>query len=87
MPVIDVSYSKLSSIIGAKPSKSEIQELLFNYGIEANANGDTLSLEITHDRPDLLSTFTIAKAIKRYLLKEEPSDFRSFGSFPFSLTM
>ncbi len=76
MPVIEVEVEKLKSLIDKELSKEELEEIFFNYGLELSIDDDKAIIEITHDRMDLLSIYTLARAIRLYLNKEIPSNIK-----------
>jgi phenylalanyl-tRNA synthetase beta chain len=71
MPSITVSYSDLSGLLGRKIELGRLCERLGMLGIEAEASGDEVKLEVAHNRPDLLSTEGVARALKGFLRVEK----------------
>ncbi|MDH5443605.1 MAG: phenylalanine--tRNA ligase subunit beta, partial [Hadesarchaea archaeon] len=67
MPSITVSYRDLYKLVGKRIESKQLCERLGMLGIEAEAAGDELKLEITHNRPDLLSPEGVARALKGFL--------------------
>ena len=74
MVVVEASYNVLTELIGKKLSKSELEEILFTLGFELESvEGDMLKVELTAERPDLLSTQGLARMFRSYLgLKVTP---------------
>jgi phenylalanyl-tRNA synthetase beta chain len=68
MTILKMTLSELEHIIGRAFTIEELNEILFDFGMELDSyeNYD-LYIDITADRPDLLSSFTLAKALKNYL--------------------
>ncbi|MGC8669784.1 MAG: phenylalanine--tRNA ligase subunit beta [Candidatus Micrarchaeia archaeon] len=75
MPVINAEYGFFANLLGKDIGKDELEDILFNYGIEVNYEENSMAMEITHDRPDLLSIYALAKAIRQYLKIEKPERF------------
>lgn len=67
MPQICVNYEDLCLLLGKRLSIEKLCEQLPLMGVEAEAVGDRLTLEVTHNRPDLLSLEGIARALKGFL--------------------
>ena len=68
MVVLETRHSILNSLIGEKLSLKELEEILFNLGYELeDISGDNLRIDITAERPDLLSTQALARALRAYL--------------------
>ena len=67
MPTITVSYRDLCKLLGERIGPAELVERLPMMGIEAEASGDELKLEIPHNRPDMLSPEGVARALKGFL--------------------
>ena len=68
MVVLETRHSILNSLIGEKLSLKELEEILFNLGYELeDISGDNLRIDITAERPDLLSTQGLARALRAYL--------------------
>lgn len=61
----------LSRQVGKQLSVEELSEALFQFGMELDSfEGDSVRVEITPDRPDMLSTQGLARALKGYLGSE-----------------
>ncbi len=67
MPSITVSYRDLCKLVSKRIAPKRLCERLGMLGIEAEAVGDELKLEITHNRPDLLSPEGVARALRGFL--------------------
>lgn len=73
MPVIDTKLSRLNRVIGHELSLEELGEVLFRFGMEIDSakemdSGDyLLKIEVTPDRPDMLSVWGLARALRKYL--------------------
>jgi len=67
MPSITVSYQDLCGLLGRRVEKEKLCERLSMLGIEAEAAEEEIKLEISHNRPDLLSTEGVARALKGFL--------------------
>ena len=67
MPSIIVSYRDLYKLLGRRVEQKRLCERLGMLGMEAEAVGDELKLEITHNRPDLLSPEGVARALRGFL--------------------
>jgi phenylalanyl-tRNA synthetase beta chain len=68
MPTITVSYRDLCMLLGRKVGLPKLRERLSMLGLEVEEIvGDELKLEVTHNRPDLLSTEGVARALKGFL--------------------
>jgi len=73
LPVLDTQLSRLNKLLGKTLTLSDLEEILFKFGMELEsyeklANEDyALKIEITPDRPDMLSTFGLARALRKYM--------------------
>lgn len=67
MPTITVSYRDLCKLLGKRVKQRKLCERLSMLGVEAEAAGDEIKLEIAHNRPDLLSPEGVARAMKGFL--------------------
>ncbi|MBW1839884.1 MAG: phenylalanine--tRNA ligase subunit beta, partial [Deltaproteobacteria bacterium] len=68
MPIIEISASDLKSMIGRKVADSELENVLPLNKLEIEDwDGDNLKIEVTPDRPDLMSTEGIARQISAWL--------------------
>ena len=67
MVVLETQHSTLNKL-ARKLSIEDLEEILFNLGFEIDSSdGDNLKIDITTERPDLLSTQGLARAIRAYL--------------------
>jgi len=64
MPSINVSYRDLCKLLGRRIGLKKLMGRLLMIGIEAEAAGDELKLEVAHNRPDLLSPEGVARVLK-----------------------
>ncbi|MEA3399052.1 MAG: phenylalanine--tRNA ligase subunit beta [Patescibacteria group bacterium] len=63
-----MSHKTLNQIIGQKLSEKEVHNILEDIGMELkNLEGDSLSIEITPDRLDLINVQGLSRAIKSFL--------------------
>lgn len=68
MVTIEVRKKYLLGLVGKKISDSELGEALHQIKAPIDAtDGETLAIEVTGDRPDLLSAEGIARSLKGYL--------------------
>lgn len=68
MVILDTTFKELNKSIGKKLTQKELDEILYNLGLELESvEKDNIKVEITPDRPDLLSTQGLARALKAYL--------------------
>jgi len=81
MVVLETRHSQLEKYVGKKVSVKELEEVLFNLGFELErVEGDELRIEITAERPDLLSTQGLARALRSYFgLKVKPYKIEKSG--------
>ena len=67
MVVVDTSYKLVTKLLGKKLSESGLADALFDMGFEMELDGDNMRVEVTPDRPDLISTHGLVRALKAYL--------------------
>src|SRR3989344_6068229 len=68
MVKVDISHRTLEHFVGKRITHDELEALLFTLGYELeNVDGDVWTVDITADRPDLVSTAGIARLLKSYL--------------------
>jgi len=68
MVILETTFKELNKSVGKKLAKQELDEILFNLGFELETvENDNIKVEITPDRPDLLSTQGLARLLKAYL--------------------
>ncbi|PIT83973.1 phenylalanine--tRNA ligase subunit beta [Candidatus Micrarchaeota archaeon CG10_big_fil_rev_8_21_14_0_10_45_29] len=71
MAIIKISQKTLCSLSGMQPAK--VEQVLTELGIPIDASdGDSLSLEITPNRPDWLSVEGVARSCKSYISAKAP---------------
>ncbi|MBS3118634.1 phenylalanine--tRNA ligase subunit beta [Candidatus Woesearchaeota archaeon] len=81
MVILETKYSLLNSLLGKKINEKELEETLFEMGYELESiTGDELRVDITAERPDLLSTYGLARAIRAYFgMKNEKYKLKESG--------
>ncbi len=67
MPSITVSYRDLCKLLGRRIGLKKLMGHLLMIGVDTEAAGDELKLEVTHNRPDLLSPEGVARVLKGFL--------------------
>ncbi len=68
MATLDTNFKLLTKLIGKKISMKEFEQILFDLGMDIDeCEGDNLKIDITAERPDLLSAQGLARAIRAYL--------------------
>ncbi len=68
MAVLEISFEDLQKNINKEMSLEKLEEMLFDFGLEIDGlDGDLLRIDITAERPDLLSPKGFIRAIKAYL--------------------
>ncbi len=68
MVKIDVSHRMLEHFAGKRLTRDELEELLFTLGYELDqVEGDIWTIDITADRPDLVSAAGLGRLLKSYL--------------------
>jgi len=80
LPILDVSLSRIQELLGKRITLEELEDLLFRFGMELDSyekiNGDyMLKIEITPDRPDMLSPIGLARALRMYVGMDEPKKY------------
>ena len=71
MPSITVSFRDLCKLLGRRIEPNRLCERLGMLGIESEATGDELKLEVAHNRPDLLGPEGVARVLRGFLSVEE----------------
>jgi len=67
MTILKTDKQKLEKLIGTKFTIDELASDLFDFGMELDSyENNDLYIDITADRPDLLSSFTLAGALRNY---------------------
>lgn len=70
--IINTTLSELQKVLGKKISTKELEQTLFDMGFELEENEDnTLTIELTPERLDLLSIYGFARAIKCFKFNEK----------------
>lgn len=67
MPSITVSHRDICNLIGRQMEIEKLCERLSMVGMESGAVGGEIKVEITHNRPDLLSPEGIARVLKGFV--------------------
>ncbi|MFN4133277.1 MAG: phenylalanine--tRNA ligase subunit beta, partial [Candidatus Hadarchaeales archaeon] len=67
MPQITIGHKDMCRLLGRRLSAEKLCEQLLLMGVEAETIGDRLTLDVTHNRPDLLSPEGVARALKGFL--------------------
>lgn len=67
MPSITVSYRDLCKLLGRRIGLKKLMGHLLMIGVDTEAAGDELKLEVAHNRPDLLSPEGVARVLKGFL--------------------
>jgi phenylalanyl-tRNA synthetase beta chain len=76
MTILELNLNDIESIVGRQFSVEEMEDILFSYGMELEDHeGDELRIDITPDRPDMLSKYGLCRALKKYLELERQSDY------------
>lgn len=74
MVVVDISFSKLQKMVGKKFTKKQLEENLFELGAELeHGAGDEIRIDITAERPDLVSIQGIARLLRAYYGLKNPT--------------
>lgn len=64
MPVVSFSFKYLNELTNSTPE--QLEKLAFDYGLEAEIDGDHLNLEVTAERPDLLAAEGFTRAMNTF---------------------
>jgi len=68
MVTLNTSFKRLKKLLGARITLEELEEKLFQYGMELDGvNGDELIIDITPDRADMVSPQGLARALRPFL--------------------
>jgi phenylalanyl-tRNA synthetase beta chain len=70
MVVIEIDKNDLLNLIGKKLSDEEIEETLFLLKSETKINDNKIEIELTPDRPDMLSVEGVTREMKGFLSLE-----------------
>jgi len=72
MVIINIKYTDLCKELGKKISISQLEEELFDFGLELKKqDGNDLTIELTAERSDLVSLQGLARALKNYIGLDE----------------
>ncbi|MFT4310868.1 MAG: phenylalanine--tRNA ligase subunit beta [Candidatus Woesearchaeota archaeon] len=67
MVKIDISYKQLQQLVGKSFSVQELEMVLFDLGMELDGvQQDTLTIDITSERCDMVSLYGLARVLKAY---------------------
>jgi phenylalanyl-tRNA synthetase beta chain len=67
MPIIDVYKKTIDDIVGRQLDIKDTSEMLFKFGMEVDEiEGDTLKIEVTPERVDMMTPEGIARALRAY---------------------
>lgn len=68
MTIVEVDLNDIRELVGEPIAIDELERMLFDYGMELEEySGDELCIDITPDRPDMLSKYGLCRALKKYL--------------------
>jgi len=67
VPSITVNYRDLCKLLGRSMEQGKLCERLSMLGMESKAEGKEIKIETAHNRPDLLSSEGVARALKGFL--------------------
>ena len=67
MVMINTTISELGRILKRKISRKELEELCFRYGIDIEGEGDFVNFEVTSDRIEIISKFSLADLLGRLM--------------------
>lgn len=85
MPAITVSYHDLCKLLGKSLDQEKLCERLSMLGMEAEAAGNEVKIEVTHNRPDLLCPEGVARALRGFLRME--TGLPSYEVYPSGVTV
>jgi len=80
MPILDVKLSRIQQLLRKDITINELEEILFRFGMEIDSfksidkNDYMLKIEITPDRPDMLSLWGFVRALRKYIKLENKFD-------------
>ncbi|MEM2637120.1 MAG: hypothetical protein QXL15_02090, partial [Candidatus Korarchaeota archaeon] len=73
MAIIEVNLGELFEVIGKRLTIEELENILFDMGLELESyENDMIAVDITMDRPDLLSVWGLGDAIRKYIGIKSP---------------
>ncbi|MEA3229826.1 MAG: phenylalanine--tRNA ligase subunit beta [archaeon] len=68
MVTLDTQLSKIQDAIGKKISAKDLEDVLFDIGMELDeVVDDEIKIDITPDRPDMVSVQGVARALRSYM--------------------
>ena len=67
MVMINTTISELGRILKRKISRKELEELCFRYCIDIEGEGDFVNFEVTSDRIEIISKFSLADLLGRLM--------------------
>ncbi|MBI1973138.1 phenylalanine--tRNA ligase subunit beta [Candidatus Woesearchaeota archaeon] len=68
MVKVEISHQLLNKVVGKTLLKEQLEETLFSLGYDLeNVEGDLLTVDITAERPDLVSAAGLGRLLKAYL--------------------
>jgi len=68
MVVLDTTTKRMNKLVGRRLSVNKLDGVLFDFGMELDKiEGNEIKVEITPDRPDMVSPQGLARALKGYL--------------------
>ncbi|MFW6013897.1 MAG: phenylalanine--tRNA ligase subunit beta [Nanoarchaeota archaeon] len=73
MVTLETSYKELKETVGKKFSIQELEDALFDLGMELDeVQGDLLKVDITPDRPDMVSTQGLSRTLRSFFGLKNP---------------
>lgn len=73
MVTLDTEFSTIQKLVGKKLSLKELEEVLFDLGMELDeVEGDNIKIDITAERPDMVSAQGISRVLRSYLGLKNP---------------
>lgn len=73
MVMLETNFKTLQKLIGKKLNIEEFEEALFNLGMELDEQkGDEIKIEVTAERPDMVSPQGLARALRAYFGLKNP---------------
>lgn len=78
MPTVTIDLGELLAMLGRPISLDELTDALFTHKcLVESVEGSTITIEVTADRPDMLSVEGIARALRLFLELEEPKRYEA----------
>lgn len=73
MVMLDTNFKTIQKLVGKKFSIEEFEDALFNLGMELDEQkGDEIKIEVTAERPDMVSPQGLARALRAYFGLKNP---------------